>query len=181
MYLFAKALHVVGFVSWFAGLLYVVRLFVYDVEAAERPAAERDVLHGQLRLMQRRLWFGITWPAAVITFAGGFWMVGELIAGGAGLPGWLHAKLALLVALAGYHLQCGRIRRQLEAGACRWTSRHLRLFNEVGTLLLVAIVFVAVFRSSFAIVWGVLGLLGLAAALAGGALAYERVREASKG
>ena len=66
LYLFAKALHVVGFVSWFAGLLYVVRLFVYDVEAGGRPEAERRVLREQLRLMQRRLWYGIAWPAMAI-------------------------------------------------------------------------------------------------------------------
>lgn len=176
VYLFAKALHVVGFVSWFAGLLYVVRLFVYDAETVARPEAERRLLQTTLRTMQRRLWYGITWPAMVVTFAAGFWMVVDLARAPGGLPAWLLVKLALLLGLVLYHLQCGRLRWQLEGGTCRWTSRQLRVWNEVATLLLVAIVFVAVFRTQMATVWIVPGLVVLAAALGSAVLVYERIR-----
>lgn len=176
LYLFAKALHVVGFVSWFAGLLYVVRLFVYDVEAAARPDEERRILHAELHLMERRLWYGITWPAMGLTFAAGAWMLVRLFVETGGLPTWLWIKLVLLAGLVGYHVQCGRLRVALEREACRWTSRQLRAWNELATLLLVAIVFTAVFRSSLGVVWGLLGLIVLAAALMAGVRIYERAR-----
>ena len=71
-YQLAKALHVIGFVSWFAGLFYIVRLFIYQVEAARGPNAA--ALVPQFQLMQRRLWYGITWPAMVFTWAAGLWL-----------------------------------------------------------------------------------------------------------
>jgi putative membrane protein len=178
-YLLLKALHVVGFVSWFAGLFYVVRLFIYIVEAAERPPAERAVLEAQLGLMARRLWFAITVPAMVLTVACGGALAVLYVRGAesfAAVP-WLHAKLALIAALLVYHHQCGRVRRQLAAGTCRWTSARLRLWNEVATLLLVAIVMVAVFKSLFDALWGTLGLVVFGIAL-GVAVKRARARRA---
>lgn len=178
-YLLLKALHVVGFVSWFAGLFYIVRLFIYHVEAEARPEPERGVLTAQLALMERRLWFAITVPAMVLTLVAGGSLAGMYItaAGGFGAQPWLHVKLTLVAALVVYTIVCGRIRKQLAAGRCAWTSPRLRLWNELATLLLVAIVMVAVFKSLFDALWGTLALVAFGLVLAAAVrLARRRAR-----
>ena len=159
-FLLAKALHIVGFISWFAGLFYIVRLFIYFVEAGEKSAHDADVIRQQLGLMQRRLWNIITRPAMIVTLLAGGWTIHARY-GFANMPGWLHLKLGFLVLLVGYHHVCGRILAQQARGECRWTSAKLRMFNEVATLLMVAIVFLAVFKTGMSAVWGMLGLLVL--------------------
>ncbi len=107
-YLFAKALHMVGFVSWFAGLFYIVRLFIYHVEAAARPEPERSLLHAQFTLMERRLWLAITVPAMVITVVFGGWLgYTYLSAVPLATGAWLLVKLGLVALLLAYHLLCG--------------------------------------------------------------------------
>ena len=170
-YLLAKALHIVGFISWFAGLFYIVRLFVYHAEAGERPEAERAILQPQLELMAGRLWKIITVPAMVLTFVGGVSMVVQLDP----LPTWLHLKFGLLAGLLGYHLWCGAIRRKQLSKTSTWTSRKLRVFNEGGTMFMVAIVFLAVFKSAISIAWGVGGLLGLGVTLMLGIRLYRAI------
>lgn len=173
----AKALHFIGFVSWFAGLFYIVRLFVYHAEAAARPPAEREILQAQFELMAGRLWKIITVPAMVLTFGAGIYMVTLYPA----IGGWLHTKFALLALLLAYHHACGRIRKA-QAGRCsRWTPRGLRVFNEGATLLLVAIVFVAVLKDALGAVWGVAGLLVLGCVLMVAIRLYERLRSDAKG
>ena len=172
MYLLAKAIHIVGFISWFAGLFYIVRLFVYHAEAGERPEQERMILQPQLELMAGRLWKIITVPAMVLTFAAGFTMVYEL----GSVPGWLQIKLGLLAGLLGYHLWCGSIRRRQLDKTSTWSSRGLRMFNEIGTMFAVAIVFLAVFKSALSIAWGVGGLLGLGVTLMLGIRLYKTIR-----
>jgi protoporphyrinogen IX oxidase len=171
-YLLAKALHIVGFISWFAGLFYIVRLFVYHAEAGERPEAERAILQPQLELMAARLWKIITVPALILTFVGGLAMVVQLDP----LPRWLHLKFGLLAGLVGYHLWCGSIRRKQLAKTSTWTGRGLRVFNEGGTMFMVAIVFLAVFKSAISIAWGVGGLLGLGLSLMLGIRLYRGIR-----
>ena len=172
-YTLAKALHIVGFISWFSGLFYIVRLFVYHAEAGERPEAERAVLQPQLELMARRLWRIITVPAMVLTLVAGLAMVAQLEP----IPAWLHVKFGLLAGLIGYTLWCGSIRRRQAAGSSTWTSTRLRLFNEVGTLFMVAIVFLAVFRSALSMAQGVVGLVVLGVVLMLGVRAYRTFRE----
>lgn len=172
-YTLAKALHIVGFISWFAGLFYIVRLFVYHAEAGERPEDERRVLQPQLELMARRLWTIITVPAMALTLFGGISMVLHLDP----IPSWLHIKFALLAGLLGYHAWCGWIRRRQAAGESGWTSRQLRVFNEGGTLFMVAIVFLAVYKSAISIAWGVGGLLALGLTLTLAIRLYRAIRE----
>ncbi|MDB5106875.1 MAG: protoporphyrinogen oxidase [Fibrobacteres bacterium] len=163
-YPYIKALHLVAVVSWFAGLLYIVRLFIYHVEAASRPEAERKVLEAQFGLMERRLWYGITWPAMVATACFGIYMMIRIRAWEAG---WFQLKAVLLCLLIAYHLYCGRIRKDLALGRCRLTSLQLRIWNEVATLLLFAIVFTAVLKSPLAAGKGMLGLAVVVAAAMG--------------
>ncbi|MCR9160508.1 MAG: CopD family protein [Nannocystaceae bacterium] len=173
VYAFAKAVHIVGFISWFAGLFYIVRLFIYHAEASERPEAEREILLSQLELMARRLWTIITMPAMIVTVAAGLTMV----VGAWPFGPWLHWKFVWLAMLIAYHFACGRIRRRQLARTFTWSSRRLRVFNEVATMLMVAIVFTAVFKSAMTAAYGVMGLLGLGISLMVGIRAYRRARE----
>jgi putative membrane protein len=172
-YMLGKALHIVGFISWFAGLFYIVRLFVYHAEAGERPEPDRSILQVQLELMAARLWKIITVPAMILTLIGGLMMVAQLQS----IPGWLQLKLGLLAGLLGYHHWCGAIRRRQAAKTSTWTSQKLRMFNEIGTMFMVAIVFLAVFRTAMSIAWGVGGLLGLGVSLMLGIRFYRKLRE----
>jgi putative membrane protein len=176
LYLTAKAVHIVGFISWFGGLFYLVRLFVYHAEAGDKPEPERSILRTQLQTMQARLWKIITLPAMAITFAGGITMLAMIWPG----ERWLHYKFVWLALLVAYNFACGRILRQQAAGTSTWTSARLRVFNEGATLLMAAIVFLAVFRSSMSAIWGALGLLGLGIALMVGIRVYRRIRASSE-
>jgi putative membrane protein len=160
----------VGFISWFAGLFYVVRLFVYHAEASERSEEERRVLLPQLELMQTRLWSIITTPAMLLTLGAGSYMIYEL----GTVPGWLRLKLGLLVLLVAYHVTCGVIRRQQLGRTSRWSSRHLRIWNEGATMLMVGIVFLAVFKHAMSVVWGVAGLVALGVVLMTAMRLYRR-------
>lgn len=164
-YFWFKAFHIVGFVVWFAGLFYLVRLFIYHVEASEQPEPAQTILKNQYQIMEKRLYHIITMPGMVVTVA---MAIGLLTTEPEVLKeGWLHIKLSLVVALIVYHFYCGRLRRQLAAGECSWNSQQLRGLNEAPTLLLVAIVMLAVFKNSFPTdiaSWGMLGLIILMAA-----------------
>jgi putative membrane protein len=146
-YLWFKTLHIVGVVVWFAGLFYLVRLFIYHVEAEEREEPVRSAFKTQYVLMERRLANIITTPGLVVTVA---MAVGLLALEPAWLKqGWMHAKLAGVVALLGYHLFCYRLMGQLEKGTCRWGGKQLRALNELPTLLLVLVVMLVVFKAQF--------------------------------
>ncbi|MEN0062543.1 MAG: CopD family protein [Myxococcota bacterium] len=171
-----KALHIVAVVCWFAGLFYIVRLFVYLRETMDRPAAERAVLDPQLQLMATRLWLGITWPSGVATVVLGLALLGTQYGLGP-YPGWMHLKLALVAGLCAYHAGCHVIYHRLIRGVPVWSGRGFRIYNELATLFLVSIVFLVVLKSALSVVWGVLGLIGFAAVLMLGINVYRRVRQ----
>lgn len=171
-FLAAKAIHIIGFVSWFAGLLYMVRLLIYHAEAQKKEDQEKEILQKQFELMQWRLWYIITCPAMVVTLAGGMWML--LIRGQ--LEGWLHMKLGLLAGLLVYHALCGHIRKAQVDKRSNWSPYQLRILNEGATLFLVAIVCVAVFKSALSAVWGILGLVLLGCLMMLGIRVYRRLR-----
>jgi putative membrane protein len=182
-----KALHVVGFVSWFAGLFYLVRIFVYHVEADEKDSPEREILTRQFILMEQRVYGIISNPALVITWVAGLGMLAIDLTGiasfgyfVAGTPGWMIVKLIMLIMLTGYHLYCGRLIKIMEIGKRPHSAWQLRLLNEVPTLLLVAISFVAVFGKGGRLHYGylALGLLLFSLLVYRGAQAYRRRRNA---
>jgi putative membrane protein len=154
MYNYIKALHIIFIVTWFSGLFYMVRLFVYHTEAHERPEPEKSILQEQFRMMIRRLWLGITWPSAILTLIFGPWMM--ILLGG--VPTWLAIKLGFVVGLYGYHFSLQAIYRQQMKGIFRFSSQQLRIWNEVATIFLVAIVMLAVVKQNMSWVWGLLGL-----------------------
>ena len=142
--LYLKALHLIGVIVWFAGLFYLGGLFVYHCEADERPEPESRILKAQFELMEKRLYYGITWPGMCITILCGTAMLMEW-----GLPIWIHTKIVLVVLLVLYHLWCGHLRKMLSYEKCTWSGKQFRLFNEIPTLLLISIVFLVVFKEAF--------------------------------
>jgi putative membrane protein len=141
-YFWAKALHLVSVVSWFAGLFYIGRLFIYHAEALQKGEPERGLLATQFAVMERRLWRAIMAPAAIATLLTGTWLL--YLSEAWRLP-WFHLKAVLLVILYGYHDACNRMRLKLDRGQAR-PVRFYRFWNEAATVLLFMIVFTAVFK-----------------------------------
>lgn len=156
-YLYLKAIHIIFVVSWMAGLFYIVRLFVYHIEANDKPEAERAVLQKQFVIMEHKLWYYITTPAMVLTVLAG---LGMLYSNPPLLQAsWMLVKLAFVAGLLVYHFICQRILDQLKQGIFRWSSTQLRLWNEVATIFLVAIVFTVILKSAVQWVYGLVGLI----------------------
>jgi putative membrane protein len=135
--LWVKALHIVFMVTWFAGLFYLPRLFVYHAMADDTVSLER------FKVMERKLFFGIMTPGAVLTIAFGLWL---WLGWFRGAGGWLHAKMALVALLAGYHLWCYRLMREFAAGRNRRSHVWFRWFNEVPVVILLATVVLVVLK-----------------------------------
>jgi putative membrane protein len=172
MYSYIKALHIIFIVTWFSGLFYMVRLFVYHTEANERPEPEKSILQQQFRGMIRRLWLGITWPSAILTLIFGPWMM--ILLGG--VPTWLAIKLGFVVGLYGYHFSLQAIYRQQMRGVFRFSSQQLRIWNEVATIFLVAIVMLVVVKQNMSWAWGLLGLFLFVILLMSAIKIYKTVR-----
>ncbi len=173
MYFYIKALHIIFIVTWFAGLFYMVRLFVYYTEAQDAEEPRKSILQDQFRIMMKRLWLGITWPSAILTLIFGPWM---LILYGS-VPLWLWIKLAFVLGLYIYHFLLHDIYKGLMKGNIRYTSTQLRIWNEVATLLLVAIVFLVVLKSLLSMVWAIIGLIIFAVVLLIAIKVYKSIRE----
>ena len=171
-----RALHIIFVVCWFAGLFYIVRLFIYQVEANEKPEVERNILVPQYQLMQKRLWYGITWPSAILTMVFGFWMYFLNFDYYLSQP-WMLLKLIFVGVLFIYHLRCQQIFNQLKTNSYKGKSIRLRLFNEVATILLFAIVFLVSLKSTGGFVWGMLWLFVLSAIIFGVTFIYKKQRE----
>lgn len=178
-YNYLKAIHIVFVVTWFAGLFYMPRLFIYHTEANEQEQKAKDVLQSQFNIMMRRLWYGITWPSAVITLVFGLWV---LFNGGWGTAlvngnaSWLLIKLILVVLLYLYHFSLHYIYNKLSRKQFLYTSDQLRMWNEVATIFLIAIVMLATVKESFSFVWGILGTLALILVLLLAIRIYKKIR-----
>ncbi|MCG8319332.1 MAG: CopD family protein [Cytophagales bacterium] len=174
VFLYLKALHIIFVVTWFAGLFYNVRLFIYYAEAQEKEERERLILTNQYKVMSARLWHIITWPSAVLTLIFGFSLLHQYLDN---LPKWLIIKLILLLGLYVYHFLSYMIHRQLQKGIINYSSAQLRIWNEVATLFLFSIVFLVILRDTLNMVWGVVGLIGLSILLMIGIKAYKKIRQ----
>jgi putative membrane protein len=173
-YLWFKTLHIVGVVVWFAGLFYLVRLFIYHVEAEALEEPVRSAFRQQYAVMERRLANIITTPGMVVAVA---MAVGLLLVQPIWLKqGWMHAKLAFVAALLAYHAFCYRLMGQVQRGECRWSGRQLRALNELPTLLLVLVVMLVVFKNQFPTGAATWFLVALVVAMAGSIQFYARWR-----
>ena len=172
MYLYVKALHIIFIVTWFAGMFYIVRLFIYNTEANEKQEPVRTILKDQFSLMIKRLWFGITWPSAVLTIIFGSWMWYLLDT----TPQWLIIKLGFVAGLYAYHFSLHIILNQQRKGIFKFSSQQLRIWNEVATIFLVAIVMLVVVKQNMSWFWGLIGLLAFVILLMSAIKLYKTVR-----
>jgi len=172
MYNYIKALHVIFVVTWFSGMFYIVRLFIYNTEAGVKPSPAKEILRDQFGIMIKRLWWGITWPSAVLTLIFGGWMWYLL----GSTPGWLLVKLHFVIGLFAYHLSLQYLFNQQVKGNFRFSSTKLRIWNEVATIFLVAIVMLAVVKESMSWVRGVIGLILIGIILMLAIRIYKKLR-----
>ena len=173
--LYIKAIHIISVVSWFAGLFYLVRLFMYHVEAFDKAETEKNILHNQYKIMEHRLWSIITLPASILTLITGVWML-SINPCYFTLP-WMHIKLASVTLLFIYQFKSVLIMKRLAKKEAVWTSTKLRLWNEVATILLVAIVFLVVVKTQLSMIYGVAGLIILGLVMMIFVKIYKKRRE----
>ena len=172
---YIKALHIIFVVSWFAGLFYIVRLFIYFAEAEEKEETAKTILQTQYKLMSKRLWYIITWPSAILASFFAFWML--YLEPSYLLMPWMHVKLSFVLALYFYHAGCHKVFIQQQKGVVKYTSFKLRIWNEVATILLFAIVFLVVLKSTISWVWGVVGIILFGVLMMLGIKLYKNIRK----
>lgn len=175
MYLYLKALHIIFVVCWFAGLFYIVRLFVYYAEAQLKSDIEKEILSNQYQIMTSRLWYIITFPAAVLATIFGVWMLVEnpaLLQ----MP-WMHVKLLFVLLLWTYHLKCQHFVKQIQNKNLTKTSSFFRIWNEGATIILFSVVFLVILKSAINWIFGVTGIFVLALLLTLGFKFYKKMRE----
>lgn len=166
---YIKAVHIIFVVTWFAGLFYLPRLMVYASEANQlKDENARRILLQQYRLMQKRLLYGITWPSAIITL-----LLGVRLLMLYPMTDWLIIKLCFVLALYGYHFSLQIIFKQQYNNIFKYSSQQLRLWNEVPTVILFAVVFLVVLKNTVDFWWGLLGLVVLLFLLVAGVRLYK--------
>ena len=179
MYFYLKALHIIFIVTWFAGIFYMPRFFIYNTEALEKGEPEKTILQNQFRIMMSRLWYGITWPSAVLTLVFGPTV---MLIGGWNKTllepqgRWLLIKLFFVIGLYLYFFTLHRIYKQQQQGVFKYTSQQLRVWNEVATIFLIAIVMLATVKQGLSVVWGLLGLLLFVMVLMSAIRIYKIIR-----
>jgi len=146
-YNYIKALHLIFVITWFAGLFYIPRLFIYHIEASKKTKQEADILVPQLKIMAKRLWYIITWPSAILCIIFAFWLL--LLIPSWIAQSWMHIKLTFVVLLIAYHLKTHQIFLKLQKDKIVYTSMFMRIWNEGATLLLFAIIFLVILISTF--------------------------------
>jgi putative membrane protein len=171
-----KALHIIFVVSWFAGLFYIVRLYIYHTEAQEKDDNAKRILSAQFEIMESKLWWIITTPAMILTIIFGTWMI-LLNAEYYLYAPWMQLKLAFVGVLLIYHFICQKILFDLKKGLFKWKSNGLRLWNELATLCLVAIVFLVVLKDGLDWIKGTIGFFAVAIGLMVLIKIYKRIRK----
>ena len=174
MYNYILAIHIIFIVCWFAGLFYIVRLFIYHTEAQQKPEPDKTILSNQFIIMEKKLWYIITVPSMFLVLAAGITML-ILVPGWLQQP-WMHIKLCFVAGLVVYHFICQSRMKQMARGVFKWTSTQLRIWNEVSTIFLFAIVFLAVLKDSLNWIYGTFGLIGLAVILMMAVKMYKHMR-----
>lgn len=174
-YRYFLAVHVVFVISWMAGLFYILSLFIYHTEANEKEEPERSILVAQFTKMEATLWKIIATPAMIISVLAGVSMLylnQTLLQ-----TDWMLVKLGFVVGLLIYHFICQRIMKQLRVGIYKMNSFKLRLWRELATILMVAIVFTVILRNAVNWVYGLIGIMGLAMVIMMGVKFYKKIRE----
>ena len=173
-YNYIKSLHLIFVITWFAGLFYIPRLFVYQIEAFHKPSPEKEILGKQLKLMAKRLWYIITWPSAILAIVFAIWLI--ILIPSWLQQGWMHVKLTFVVLLIIYHLKTHQFYKQLQRDEVKKTSNFMRIWNEGATFILFAIVFLAILKNAINWVFGVIGIIVLGILLMIGFKLYKNIR-----
>ena len=181
MYFYLKALHIIFVVTWFAGMFYIVRLFIYNTEANEKGEPEKSILQKQFGIMMKRLWLGITTPSAILTLILGptvmfYYGWHKVLFEPEGR--WLLVKLIFVLGLFAYHSSLEKMYKQQMKGIFKYSSQKLRIWNEVATIFLVAIVMLATVKQTMSFVWGLIGLIGFVIVLMSAIKIYKNLRKA---
>lgn len=143
-----KTIHIIAVVSWFAGLFYLGRMFVYHREALDKPEPDRTILIDQITIMEHRVYKIIMNQAMILSWVFGILMIYQYGMEWFKLNTWLHYKILLVIGLTGYHLYCNKMISYLGKGKLPMSSMGFRLFNEVPTIFLITIVALAIFKNA---------------------------------
>jgi len=174
-YPYIKSLHLIFIITWFAGLFYIVRLFVYQIEASQKPSPNKEILGEQLKIMASRLWNIITWPSMILALFFGIWLISMRMFFIA--DAWMQVKLGFVVLLIIYQFKCQQIFNQLQNDVVKYSSNKMRLFNEVPTIILFAVVFLVILKDGTNWIYGTIGIIVFAILLMMGYKIYKRIRE----
>ncbi|WP_339622782.1 CopD family protein [uncultured Winogradskyella sp.] len=173
-YNYIKSLHLIFVVTWFAGLFYIPRLFVYQIEAFYKPSPDREILGEQLKLMAKRLWFIITWPSSVLATIFAVWLI---ILNPIWLEqSWMHVKLSFVLLLYLYQYKTHIYYKQLQKDEIKVTSNFMRIWNEGATFILFAVVFLVILKNSINWIFGVVGIVVLGILIMLGFKLYKHIR-----
>jgi len=178
LYNYIKSLHLIFVITWFAGLFYIVRLFVYQIEANDKPSPEKEILQKQYKIMTYRLWYIITWPSAVLATIFAMCLL-YLMPAWLQMP-WMQVKLGFVVLLFAYHFKCHQIYKQLQNDQFKYSSNFMRLWNEGATIILFAVVFLVILKNAFNWIYGVIGIVLFSVLIMLGFKFYKRIREKNK-
>ena len=174
-YDYLKSLHLIFVITWFAGLFYIVRLFVYQIEAFHKPSPEKEILGEQFKIMAKRLWMIITWPSMILALGFGIWVV--VLRPFYLTDAWMQVKLVFVFLLIVYHFKCHTIFKQLQRDVVKHTSNFMRLFNEGATIILFAVVFLVILKNAVNWIYGTLGIILFSVLIMLGYRMYKRIRE----
>ncbi|PIV48464.1 MAG: protoporphyrinogen IX oxidase [Flavobacteriaceae bacterium CG02_land_8_20_14_3_00_34_13] len=177
-YNYIKSLHLIFVITWFAGLFYIVRLFVYQIEASKKPSPDKEIIGEQLKIMAKRLWYIISWPSMILALVFGIWVLAL------GLSfitdAWMQVKLVFVVFLIFYHIKCHIYFKQLQKGIVKHSSNYMRIFNEGATIVLFAVVFLVILKNSIDWIYGTIGIILFSVVIMLGVKLYKRIREGNK-
>lgn len=174
-YNYIKSLHLIFVITWFAGLFYIPRLFVYQIEAFHKPSPDKEILGKQLKLMAKRLWYIITWPSAILSTIFAVWLL--LLMPGWLDQGWMHVKLTFVFLLFFYHYKTHIYFKQLQNDIVKKSSSYMRIWNEGATFILFAVVFLVILKSTLNWIFGVVGIIVLGILIMLGFRKYKSIRE----
>jgi putative membrane protein len=174
-YNYIKALHLIFVITWFAGLFYIPRLFIYHIEAQDKESPAKEILSAQFKIMSRRLWYIITWPSAILSTIFALWLL--VIMPSWIEQSWMHVKLGFVVLLFAYHFKTHMIFKELQEDKFRYSSSFMRIWNEVATIVLFAVTFLVILKNAFNWIFGLVGMLVLVLLLMLGIRLYKRYRD----
>lgn len=173
-YNYIKSFHLIFVITWFAGLFYIPRLFVYQIESFQKPSPDKEILGKQLKLMAKRLWYIITWPSGILATIFAVWLL--ILQPFWLTQPWMHVKLGFVVLLIIYHLKTHQYYKQLQNDTMTKTSSFMRIWNEGATFILFAVVFLVILKNAINWIYGIVGLVALGILIMLGFKLYKNMR-----